>query len=167
MDLAGIQLFELEFWHWWAIALILVVVEALVPMGIFGGMAIASAITGALFLAFPELHWKPQLAIFAALTTVFSGAWYMLLRKSSSAAYSTRQKAKEYIGRDLVLTQPLQNGFSELELDGICWELKGPNLRAGAKVRVVGVEGDILVVYPVVDGKIKASEPPPGNDEQG
>ncbi len=149
MDFSGIQWFELEFWHWWAIALMLVVAEALSPSGIFGGMAVAAALLGAIFLANPEMHWKVQLGLFGLLTLILSGGWYFMQRKASGTARATRQKAKGYIGRELVLSQPIQNGFSELEIDGICWELKGPTLKAGTKVRVVAVDGDILVVRPL------------------
>jgi len=158
MDFSGLQQLELLFWHWWALALIFVVLEALIPSGIYVGLAVSGAITGAIKLNYPELAWEPQLGIFASIAVVITLVWRKLFKVSESENQdiATKSKAKAQIGKEFVLRLPLQNGFGEAELDEISWELKGPDTKAGRTVRVVGVDGCILVVYPLPEKKKEA-----------
>ena len=151
MDLSGMQYFELLFWHWWALGLVLVVMEALTPSGIFAGMAVSAGATGAVSLANEELAWEPQVAIFAVITVLITFAWRKILGVSASEGeeFSTRAKAKKLVGTEFELTLPLQNGFGEALVDGINWELKGPDSKKGSRVRIIGIDGNILVVYPL------------------
>ena len=48
--------------------------------------------------------------------------------------------------RDLVLEQGLQNGNGRVRLGNRDWPVRGPNLPAGAKARVTGVDGTVLLV---------------------
>lgn len=52
----------------------------------------------------------------------------------------------KYIGRAVVLEQPMQNGTGRIRLGSREWAVRGPNLPAGAKVRVTGVDGTVLLV---------------------
>lgn len=141
-------MFILEFWHWWALALIFVVVEALYVSGAFVSLAIAGLVTGMAFNSDPDLGWRLQLVIFAS-TTIISFVIIKLLfgRKLAESAAETKVPST-LIGRELVLTQAIQNGFGEIEIDGINWALKGPDKKAGTVVKVVSVDGHYLAVYP-------------------
>ncbi|MDH5299938.1 MAG: NfeD family protein [Gammaproteobacteria bacterium] len=155
MDFSRLQEFELLAWHWWAIALIFVVLEALIPSGIFVGIAVSGAITGAIKINFPALSWEAQLGIFATITVVVTFIWRKIFKVSEAENQdiATKGKARAQVGKEFVLKLPLQNGFGEAELDDISWELKGPDTKAGKRVRVVGVDGSILVVYPLPEKK--------------
>lgn len=161
MDLSGIQFFELLFWHWWAIALILVVAEAMTPSGVFAGMALSAGLVGAVALVYPEMHWEPQVSIFGIGAVIFTIVWRFVfnVKNREESEYATRAKAKTYIGKEFDLVMPLQNGFGEIEMDGIHWELKGPDCKSGTRVRVVNLDGTILVVYPVPKKSDKESVP--------
>ena len=50
------------------------------------------------------------------------------------------------IGTALILPTPIQNGTGRVRLGNRDWEIRGPNLPAGAKVRVTGVDDSILLV---------------------
>lgn len=142
--------FHLEPWHWWAVALILVVIEALFPSGLFACMAVSAAITGAISQYFAEIGWQPLLAIFATLTVTTNTILRLILGKRTGADTVARYAhAKEQLGQTLTLLQPIQNGFGEIEINGVHWELKGPDTRSGVEVRVIAVDGDILSVMPV------------------
>jgi membrane protein implicated in regulation of membrane protease activity len=52
----------------------------------------------------------------------------------------------KHIGQAVVLQQPLQNGLGSVRLGNREWVVRGPNLPAGAKVRVTGVDGTVLLV---------------------
>jgi len=69
-----IELLEnLQFWHWWAFAGALVVVETLLPSGILYGVAIAAASMGGAVAADWEFAttWQVQLEGFVGLAIVF------------------------------------------------------------------------------------------------
>lgn len=52
----------------------------------------------------------------------------------------------KYIGQVVVLEQAIQNGLGQIRLGNREWVVRGPNLPAGAKVRVTGVDGTVLLV---------------------
>lgn len=140
---------SLEFWHWWVLALCFVVAEALLPSGVFTSLAIAGGFIGALHLYMPELTWQAQLGGFGAFALVLSYPLTALHQKKIAAKGSVKEAAAKVVGKELELTMPVQNGFGEMEIDGIIWELKGPDIKKGEKVKVVGIDGNMLVVKPV------------------
>ena len=163
MDLSGVQFFELLFWHWWALGLMLVVAEGMSPYGIFSGMAISALMIGTISIGYPTLAWEAELAIFATGAVIFTVIWRKIfsINRNEDEEFATRDKAKNQIGREFQLIFPLQNGFSEIELDGVNWELKGPDTKAGSWVRVISLDGLILVVAP-----IRTPKPAPIAEEQ-
>ena len=71
--------------------------------------------------------------------------------------YRTRQREFEsptadhrlglkHIGQALVLEKALENGSGRVRLGNREWVVRGPNLPAGARVRVTGVDGTVLLV---------------------
>jgi len=141
-------MFILEFWHWWALALIFVVVEALMVSGVFAAFALASLITGMAFNSYPSLEWQLQLVIFATSTVVFFYIIRLIFGKRLSKDAAETQIPSELIGTELILKNAIQNGFGELEIDGTNWALKGPDCKPGTVVRVVSVDGHYLAVFP-------------------
>lgn len=51
-----------------------------------------------------------------------------------------------HIGETLVLEQALQRGVGRVRLGNREWVVRGPDLPAGAKIRVTGVDGSVLLV---------------------
>ncbi|PZN33361.1 MAG: hypothetical protein DIU71_05265 [Proteobacteria bacterium] len=51
-----------------------------------------------------------------------------------------------HIGQIVVLERPLENGVGTVRLGNREWAVRGPNLPAGAKVRVTGVDGTVLLL---------------------
>lgn len=140
---------SLEFWHWWVLALVFVVIEALAPSGVFTAMALAGGIIGGMILYFPEMTWQAQLGGFAAFLMVLSYPMTALYRRKINNKGSVYEAASKVVGKEIELTMPIQNGFGEIDIDGSIWGLKGPDVKKGEKVRVVGLDGDMLVVVPI------------------
>ena len=63
------------FWHWWALAGTLVIVEVFAPGIMFLWLGVAAGMLGALLLAWPGLALKGQLLVFAALSVASVLAW--------------------------------------------------------------------------------------------
>ncbi len=62
--------------------------------------------------------------------------------RSPTAAHRLGAK---HIGQALILETPI-NGTGNIRLGNRQWEVRGPNLPAGAKVRVTGVDGTVLLI---------------------
>jgi len=143
-------MFKLLFWHWWVLTLIFMVIEAIAPSGLFAAMTLGSLITGGVAWANPEMAWGLQLVLFGTITAVvFLPLSAFLKKKQRLAGVTDEDTLTNYLGNELVLTSAMMNGFSEIELDGEIRMLKGPEMKVGTKVKVVGTDGDILVVYPL------------------
>jgi len=137
----------LEFWHWYVIALFLVVMEGMLVSGVFASMAVAAAIVGTLFFTNPELTWQVQLAIFAGVTFVLSFISIRLMKRFAQSD-GDKTSPSDMVGKEFIINRALQNGFSETEIEGNFWSIKGPNAPAGTLVKVVDVDGDMLLVLP-------------------
>ena len=59
------------------------------------------------------------------------------------------QRGQQYVGSELVLVEPIEQGSGKAKLGDGVWKVSGPELPAGARVRVTGVNGTILTVIPV------------------
>ncbi|MDX1811972.1 MAG: NfeD family protein [Gammaproteobacteria bacterium] len=139
----------LEFWHWWALALCFVVIEAIYPSGVFMAMALAGGFMGALYWYYPELTVPAQLGGFGAFTMVLSYITTYFYRKKLGSHDDVRSIAAQHMGKEITLTMPVQNGFGEVELDGTIWELKGPDIKKGEKAKIIGIDHHALVVRPL------------------
>lgn len=142
----------LSDWFWWAFALALFALEALIP-GIFmlwlGFAALGVAV---LHLLLPELSVTAQWIAFSLLSLVSVGiAWRL---KKAHPARATDQphlnrRAEQLLGRVLPLERAIVDGRGRVKVGDAFWTVSGPDLPAGARVRVEAVEQGVLRVRPV------------------
>lgn len=139
---------NLEFWHWWVLAVVLIVLEMLAPSTVLLWPGIAAAIVGIVLLVRPELGWQVQVLVFAVLSVVSLGVWLGVLRSRfvHSAESKLNRRGAEYIGREYVLADPIVNGAGSLNIDDTKWRIAGEDLDAGSRVRVVEMDGSVLKV---------------------
>ena len=55
---------------------------------------------------------------------------------------------KDFVGKEYTLWKPIAGGQGTLRIAGTDWVLKGSDVAAGSRVRVVGVDGEALRVEP-------------------
>lgn len=139
---------QMEFWYWWVIGLVLLVAETFVPGAIFLWMGVAAGVTGAALLAMPELSIESQLLIFSVISVVSVVLWRSFLHKEDSPTDqpALNQRSAQYIGRVFTLTQAIENGVGTVTVDDSRWNVRGPDLASGNKVKVTAVDGVILIV---------------------
>ena len=142
--------FTVVFWHWWVLAAHLFNHEMNLPGVVLLLMAIGAAASGLLLWAAPEISLEWQLAVFA----VFSVASALILRptlrrlQGRSAAATHNARADARIGKTFVLDQPILGGRGRAKLGDGSWIVTGPDMAAGARVRVASVNGTELTVEP-------------------
>jgi hypothetical protein len=71
---------------------------------------------------------------------------YRVQQQDLQSAGSPHRTGERYIGQVLTLTDGLREGRGQVKLGSRRWTLRGPNVPAGARVRVTGVDGTVLIV---------------------
>lgn len=146
------ELFDtLHYWHWWVIAVVLVILELTVSGAFFFlWIAAATAITGLIALVVPGMAWEGQLFIFALLSVISVFLWRRFKPNQSESELPTLNKrGHQYIGRHFTLDHPIVNGVGKLTVSDTTWKIAGTDMPAGTKVTVTRVEGTSLHVEAV------------------
>ena len=59
------------------------------------------------------------------------------------------QDARDSLDMANVLAEAIKDGIGRVHIEDSVWQVTGPDLPAGASVRIVGAKGPVLVVEPV------------------
>lgn len=139
---------ELNYWLWFVVAVVLVVVEVLSPVAYFLWLGIAAAIVGSVVWLFPTIPVLQQLLLFAvlAMAAVALVKMYFRQHKIATDQPGLNRRGAQYVGRVFTLESPIVNGIGKLRVDDTTWKIQGADLPAGSHVTVVGVDNTILRV---------------------
>jgi membrane protein implicated in regulation of membrane protease activity len=77
---------SIEFWHWWVLAGLLLVLELIRPRYVFLWLGFVAAAVGFLLLVFPSTPPRAQLALFGLLSAVAVVAWRYYRRNHPPAS---------------------------------------------------------------------------------
>jgi len=139
---------QIEFWYWLIAAVIMIVVEMLLPLAYFLWMGISAFIVGLLLYAIPEMPLLIQVITFGALSVVT-----LVLYKNHQKANPTvndepnlNRRGEQYVGRIFTLDEPIVNGVGKVKVDDSTWKVRGSDMPAGEKVRVMSVDGTVFNV---------------------
>lgn len=137
-----------SFWHWWALGLLLVVIEMVAPGTHFVWMGGAAFAIGGLLLLWPSAPLEIQILLFAVLSVAAIVAWrlYSRRRPAQTDQPALNRRGAQYLGQTFVLSEPITNGSGRIRIGDTTWKASGPDAAAGAAVRVVGVDGVVLRV---------------------
>lgn len=75
-------LHHLSFWHWLALATLLLVFEVFGAAGYLLWISLVAVLIGLLSILLPSLAWFWQLLLFATLATLSSLLWWHLQRRA-------------------------------------------------------------------------------------
>ena len=141
----------LGLWAWWVAAGVLLVLELLSPGIFFIWLGIAAGLTG-LIDSIVDLPWQAELLIFAVLSVVTVLAGRRFYRgpgtEPEDNPYLNRRQLG-YVGRTFTLKQPIVDGRGKLSIEDTLWQIEGPDMPAGAHVRVTAASGMTLKVEAV------------------
>jgi inner membrane protein len=141
---------DLQFWHWWILAAVLAGIEALAPGLFFIWFGLAALLTGLVALVLPALPWEWQAVVFVllAILSVFVGRRFLRRKPSQTEDPALNRRGERYIGRQFTLETPIVNGRGSVKVDDGVWRAAGPEMSAGRKVKVVGLDGATMKVEP-------------------
>ncbi len=141
-----IEFFDgLTHWHWLGLAVATLGARALMPFGMADtlgrgvlALGLTAAIVGLALYAEPDLTGFQQLG----LAAVASMACAYGLNRWAERGY---RRAERHLGQVFTLTQDIEAGRGRLEIDGQSWPIRGSDLTAGTRVRIVGLAETIRV----------------------
>ncbi len=135
-------------WLWALVGLLLIVAEVVQPGVFLLWLGLAALVTGALVaLITPSI--EAQLGWFAALAIVACvvGWWvYRTLGRAPRRAEAVNDPHARLVGSVGHVTEPIRNGHGKVRIGDGDWLAEGPDLAAGAAVRVKGLNGTTLRV---------------------
>jgi inner membrane protein len=140
----------MQWWHWLIVGFVLCISELAVPAFVLIWLGLAALILGGLLLIFP-LSLTTQLLIWAILSTALVFVWLRIFRsKDQTIRIGTSNAALGEIGLLVRDVMPFQSGevlFQRPLMGSDRWNcISDTKLNAGSRVRVVGVEGNMLKV---------------------
>ncbi|NJL07169.1 MAG: NfeD family protein [Methylacidiphilales bacterium] len=138
----------LGVWSWFILGLVLLGVEVMMPGFFMLWLGAAAIATGLITLVF-GLAWQAEFIVFAVLAVVALVVWLRLAKRSTEAPADNpflNRRAASYVGREFVLEEAIVRGAGRVRIDDSIWRLSGPDLPAGAKVRITRADGGLLHV---------------------
>jgi membrane protein implicated in regulation of membrane protease activity len=139
---------NVQFWHWWVLAVLLILVEVLAPGTFFLWLGLAAAVVGLILLAIPAMGWQLQVLIFALLAVgaVFAGRAWLKRHPIVSDDNGLNRRGDALVGQTYELAEAIRTGRGAVKVGDTVWRAEGPDLPKGSRVRVIAVQGTTLKV---------------------
>ncbi|MBN8814810.1 MAG: NfeD family protein [Sphingomonas sp.] len=136
---------------WLAAALVLAILEVVAPGFFMIFLALGAAITGFVMLIAPGLHLIVQALLFALFTAgavALGRRWYHR-SPSTVGPPGMNDRTANLIGRVVEVCEPIVGGEGRVKVGDGAWAAKGADMPAGARVKITGAAGSVLLVEPL------------------
>lgn len=142
---------QITFWHWWVMAVVLVILEVFAPGAVFIWLGVAAGVVGFVLLVIPSLSWEWQFLLFSIFSVLSIVLWRKRLLQHPTETDQPRlnRRGEQYVGRVFTLAEPISNGQGKIKVDDTTWKITGVDCVAGSRVKVSGVDGVVLLVEKV------------------
>lgn len=139
-----------DVFTWAAIALLLFAAEALAPGAFMLWLGFAAVAVFLAVLLVPGIPVLAQAAAFIVLSFISIQVyrkWFRGRERQSDQPALNRRTAA-LVGRVVRLDHGIVQGRGRVQIADAFWDVSGPELPAGAPVRITGAEGMTLLVEP-------------------
>lgn len=143
---------DVQPWHWFALAAMLVGLEIVSTTFYFLWPGVAAAIVGVLLYFFPSLGVDYQVILFSLMAVVSTVVWKRYAPESwtSTEPHPTlNRRSAQYTGRRAKVAVAFLNGRGAILLDDTRWSAvtsDGSDPAAGETVEVTGADGAVMTV---------------------
>lgn len=142
----------LEWHHWAILGVLLTVSELLVPAFVLVWFGLGALVVALLLALVPDMAFTPQLLIWTVSSVAMVLSWFKIFKPHQHKILAGRSQA-EAIGEVGLLTadvEPFRKGqvrFQTPLIGADVWDcIADEAIKAGARVKVVSVEGSILKI---------------------
>ena len=137
-------------WAWIALGLALAAFEMIVPGVYLIWLAVAALATGALTFVF-DFGVAVQVIDFVSLSliAVYSARRVFSEQPIQSSDPLLNNRVGRLVGQTGTVTVAIEHGEGRIHQGDSDWTARGPELPAGARVRIVGFDGATLIVEPL------------------
>lgn len=138
---------SLGAWNWFIVAAVMALLETGVPGVHFMWFGMAAVVMGALVLIFP-LPIEAQLVIFGivSMAMILVARRYWSSQEMKTDAPDLNVRGQQYVGRIVTVVEPIVRGRGKVQIGDTVWIVEGPDLPEGARAKVTGVNGTVLLV---------------------
>jgi len=125
---------------WAVLALGLVALETLVPGAALIWLGLAAGLMLVLVVFVPDIPIFWQAVLFVGSAFAIVGIYWSRLRKTGIVSDQPllNRRGEQMVGQLHTLESAIVNGRGRLRIGDAYWQVDGPDLPAGARVRVVG-----------------------------
>jgi len=133
---------------WGALALVLFAAEAMAPGAFMLWIGIGAAAVFLITALVPGIPLLWQVVAFVVLSVVAIQAYrrWGRGRGRPSDQPLLNRRSEQLLGRVAVLQQGIVAGQGRVSIDDASWQVTGPDMAAGTRVRVVAVVNGVLQV---------------------
>jgi membrane protein implicated in regulation of membrane protease activity len=135
-----------DVFGWAALALLLFAAEAMAPGAFMLWLGLASAVVFVGVLLVPGIPLLAQVAAFVVLSFVSIQAYrrWFKGREPQGDKPTLNRRTAALVGQVATLHEPIVDGRGRVQIADAFWEVRGPDLPAGARVRIAGADGMVL-----------------------
>lgn len=134
-------------WFWLSLGLVLGVAEMVAPGFFLMWLGLAALIVGILDYFLP-ITLAYQVAMFATLSviTVFAGKKFLQDNPIESDDVKLNDRGARLTGEVVTVVEPIINGHGRVKVGDSVWSARGVDAALGARVKVIGADGAVLLV---------------------
>ncbi len=140
---------QMNFWHWIALGLVLLLLELLGAAGYLLWLGISAVLVGLLMIALP-LSWTLQWVAFAVFSLFTTWLWWRYQHQrdiQNDKTNTLNQRGAQMIGQECVLDHAIVAGNDRMRLGDTTWSIiSSRDLPAGTRVKIVSINGIVLTV---------------------
>ena len=139
-----------DVFGWAVLALLLFAAEAMAPGAFMLWLGLASAVVFLGVLLVPGIPLLAQVAAFVVLSFLSIQAYrrWFRGREPQGDKPTLNRRTAALVGQVATLREPIVEGRGRVQIADAYWDVRGPDLPAGARVRIAGADGMVLDVEP-------------------
>jgi inner membrane protein len=137
-------------WFWLSLGLILGAVEILAPGFFLMWLGLAAILVGLLSWLLPGMIVPMQVALFAifSVLTVYAGKKFLRDNPIASTDPMLNDRGARLTGEIVTVVEAISDGRGRVKVGDSEWNARGTDAAVGARVRVTGADGAVLLVDP-------------------
>ena len=135
----------IEYWHWFFIAGVLLIIEMLTFTTFFLFFAMAFALMGIISITNPGMSLNLELTLAGALSILSMLASYAIFKSRRKAPFDTNNRMAQQIGKEITLLKDSENGVSKAKIGDTEWRVLIDDGKKGEVVQITGFKSTSFV----------------------